>query len=184
LLATADRDARRTTSSSRRASGTRVSSIHPQAGHIWLSHDVELWREVANFLGSLKKGLRTMIEMLESPDDVIAVRISHKITDDALDTILNRLDRIMAEHEKVHVFVETHAINGIELSSLATYWRRALPLFGKLHHFGRVAVVADQAWIRAGTRIESIMLPFISYRTFTPNQRQEAFAWVAGPKRP
>ena len=46
---------------------------------------------------------------------------------------------------------------------------------------GRVAVVADQAWIRAATRIESVILPFISYRTFTPDQRQEAFAWVAGP---
>ena len=121
-----------------------------------------------------------MIEMLESPDDVIAVRIAHKITGDALDTIMKRLDLIMAEHEKVHLFVETHAIDGIELSSLPTYWARALPLFGKLHRFGRVAVVADQGWIRAGTRIESAILPFISYRTFTPEQRDEAFGWVTG----
>jgi hypothetical protein len=123
-----------------------------------------------------------MIEMLQSPDDVIAVRIAHKITGDALDLMMTRLDRIMAQHEKVHVFVETHAIDGIELSSLPTYWARALPLFGKLHRFGRVAVVADQAWIRAGTRIESAMLPFISYRTFTPSQRDEAFDWVVGPQ--
>lgn len=121
-----------------------------------------------------------MIEMLQSPDDVIAVRISHKITGDALDVIMTRLERVLAEHDKVHVFVETHAIDGIELSSLPTYWARALPLFGKLHRFGRVAVVADQAWLRAGTRIESAMLPFISYRTFTPDQRDEAFSWVAG----
>jgi hypothetical protein len=110
------------------------------------------------------------------------VRIAHKITGDALDLMMTRLDRIMAQHEKVHVFVETHAIDGIELSSLPTYWARALPLFGKLHRFGRVAVVADQAWIRAGTRIESAMLPFISYRTFTPSQRDEAFDWVVGPQ--
>ena len=122
-----------------------------------------------------------MIEMLQSPDDVIAVRIGHKITGDALDEIMTRLERIMAEHDKVHVFVETHAIDGIELSSLPMHWARALPLFGKLRRFGRVAVVADQAWIRASTRIESAMLPFISYRTFTPDQRGEAFSWVAGP---
>jgi hypothetical protein len=123
-----------------------------------------------------------MIEMLQSPDEVIAVRISHKITGDVLDLIMTRLDLIMAEHEKVHVFVETHAVDSIELSSLPTYWARALPLFGKLRRFGRVAVVADQAWIRAGTRVESAMLPFISCRTFTPDRRDEAFDWVVGPQ--
>jgi len=64
------------------------------------------------------------------------VRLS-KITGDALDTILNRLGRIMAE----------------------------------------------QAWIRAGAPLESVILPLISCRRFTPDQRQEAFAWVAGPER-
>jgi hypothetical protein len=41
-----------------------------------------------------------------------------------------------------------------------------------------VAVVADQAWVRAGTRIESALLPFVSYRVFMPAQRDEALAWV------
>ena len=121
-----------------------------------------------------------MMEMLDSPDDVIAVRISHKITGDALDAIMDRLDQVMARHDKVHVFVETEAIDGIELAGLPSYMARALPLFGKLGRFGRVAVVADQAWVRLGTRLESAMLPFISYRTFMPEERDEAFAWVVG----
>ena len=123
------------------------------------------------------------MEMLESPDDVIAVRISHKITGDALDAIMDRLDRIMAGHKKVHIFVETVGIDGIELSRLPSYMARAMPLLGKLDRFGRVAVVADQAWIRLGTRIESAMLPFISYRTFMPEERDQAFAWVVGSER-
>jgi hypothetical protein len=55
-----------------------------------------------------------------------------------------------------------------------------LPLFGKLGRFGRVAVVADQAWIRAGTRPESALLPNISYRVYLPHERDEALAWVTG----
>ena len=121
-----------------------------------------------------------MMELLDAPDDVIALRISHKITGDMLDAIMDRLDRAMASHDKVHVFVETHAIDGIELAGLPSYFARALPLFGKLSRFGRVAVVSDQAWIRAGTRIESAILPFISYRTFEPDERESAYAWVTG----
>ena len=55
-------------------------------------------------------------------------------------------------------------------------------MLGKLNRFGRVAVVADQAWIRAMTRIESAILPFISYRVFEPAQRDEALAWAKGER--
>jgi hypothetical protein len=37
-----------------------------------------------------------MHEVLESPADVLAVKLSHKITGDALQDIMKRLERIMA----------------------------------------------------------------------------------------
>lgn len=119
-----------------------------------------------------------MHEMIESADDVIAVRVAHKITGEDLQPIMDRLEQAMAAHPKVHVFVETNDIDGIELSGLPTYVGRAMPLFGKLDRFGRVAVVADQAWIRGATRLESAVLPFIRYRVFTHDRRDEALAWV------
>jgi len=119
-----------------------------------------------------------MLEIIASPDDVIALKISGSIKGQDLDTIMDRLDAVMSSHDKVHVFVETHGIAGLELASLPHYFGRAMPLFGKLNHFGRVAVVADQAWIRVGTRMESAMLPMISYRTYEPDQRDTALTWV------
>ena len=121
-----------------------------------------------------------MLELLDTPGDVLAVKIAHKITGEDLDAVMDRLDAAMDRHDKVHVFVETQRIDGIELSGLPSYMSRAWPLFGKLNRFGRVAVVADQAWIRAGTRIESALLPHISYRTYMPDERGEALAWVVG----
>lgn len=121
-----------------------------------------------------------MLEMIDSADDVIAVKVSDKISGTELDAVMARLDGAMARHDKVHVFVETHSIDGIEVSGLGSYAMRALPLLGKLDRFGRVAVVADQGWIRAATKIESALLPRISYRVFEPEGRDEAFAWVVG----
>jgi hypothetical protein len=118
--------------------------------------------------------------MIDAPDDVIALRVSGKISGSDLDAIMDRLDAVMAAHDKVHVFVETQGIDGIELSGLPSYMQRAMPLFGKLDRFGRVAVVADQAWVRAGTRLESALLPGIRYRVYMPDERDEALAWVVG----
>lgn len=124
-----------------------------------------------------------MMELIPSPDDVIALTIADKIGGTELDAIMDRLDAAMARYEKVHVFVETRAIDGIEIASLGAYMKRALPLLGQLGRFGRVAVVADQRWIRAMTRIESALLPHISYRTFEPGERAAALAWVVGEAR-
>lgn len=121
-----------------------------------------------------------MIELIETADDVIAAEVSDKITGSDLEAIMDRLDTAMASDGKVHIFVETRAIDGIELSGLPSYMRRAMPLFGKLDRFGRVAVVADQAWVRAGTRLESALLPSISYRVYMPEEREEALSWVTG----
>src|SRR5690606_39379660 len=45
-----------------------------------------------------------MLEELDSVDDVLAIRVSHKITGADLEKIMDRLDALMARHEKVNVF--------------------------------------------------------------------------------
>ena len=119
-----------------------------------------------------------MLEILDSRDDVIAIKMSHKITGADLETTMDCLVEALAKHEIIHVFAETESIDGIEISALPSHMARAMPLFGKLDRFGRVAVVADQAWVRLGTRLESALLPNISYRTYTPEEREQALAWV------
>lgn len=121
-----------------------------------------------------------MLTFIDSSGDVLAIEMSGKITGEELDAVMDVVEESMARHDKLHVFVETRAIGGLELASLPGYLARALPLFGKLSKFGRVAVVADQAWIRAGTRLESAVLPNINYRVYVPDERNEALAWVKG----
>src|SRR3546814_20659343 len=102
---------------------------------------------------------------------------------------MTRLDSAMARHEKVHMFVETRTIDGIELSGLHAYTARAMTLFGKLNRFGRVAIVADQAWIRLASRLVSAMFQFISYSGFVyfqlvmePEKDKETCREIGGQK--
>ena len=124
-----------------------------------------------------------MHQFIDSPDDVIALTITGTITGEDLDAIMDRTEAALARPDKVHVFVETQGIDGIQLSAMPHHSARAMPLFGKLGRFGRVAVVADQAWIRAGSRLESAVLPGISYMVVGPEGRGEALAWVLKGER-
>lgn len=121
-----------------------------------------------------------MYEMIDTKDDVLAVRIHGTISGEDLAAIMDRLDVAMAANPTVHVYAETQSIDGIEIAGLGSHVARAAPLMAKLRQFGRVAVVADQLWIRALTRIESAILPHISYRVFKPEERGNALMWVEG----
>src|SRR3546814_1717798 len=125
-----------------------------------------------------RAGEMTMLDRSDSADDVIALKISDKISGRELDAIMDRLDAAMARHDKVHIFIETRSIYGIEIAGLPSYAARTLPLFGKLDRFGRVAVVADHGLIRAAAQVESAMLHPLSYRVFKPEERDDAIAWV------
>jgi len=121
-----------------------------------------------------------MLEFIKSPEDVFAVKLTGTITGKDLDSILDKFEDMVVKPGKIHFFVETKGIEGLELSALPHHFSRSFPLFSKLDRFGRVAVVADQAWMRVLTRFESALLPFVSYRVFAPEERKEALDFAFG----
>ena len=121
-----------------------------------------------------------MHEFIKSPDDVLAVSYTGTITGKDMDAAVDRLDSMLAKPGKIHFFIEMRKLDGIELSAMPHHIARSLPLFGKLDRFGRVAVVADQAWMRVLTRLESALLPHVHYRVSEPEEREEALEWALG----
>ena len=119
-----------------------------------------------------------MHDFLPTADDVIALVVRDEVASTDLEAIMDRLEARLQRHGQVHMYVETRAIDGIALAGLGAHVARAMPLLGQLKKFGRVAVVAAQAWVRVGSRLESALLPFVSYRVFEPAQREDALAWV------
>jgi hypothetical protein len=121
-----------------------------------------------------------MYEFIKSPSDVLALKLSGSITGEDLDAIMDRVEDLFVKFDKIQLYVETHGIKSLEFSAMPHHFTRAFPLFSDLGKFGRVAVVADQAWMRVLTRLESALLPNVSYRVFEPEERKEALDWVYG----
>ena len=88
------------------------------------------------------------LEVLESAPDVVAVRIEGKLEHESLQRVIDMIENSISGHEKTHMFVEAAGFSGLEVKHMLEYFRRGLPLLGKLKRFGRVAIVTDQAWLR------------------------------------
>lgn len=121
-----------------------------------------------------------MIEFLPAPEDTVAVLVEDRVANADLEALIDRIEAALARGAPVHVYTEVRGLGSIELAGFPAAMQRGLPLLGRLKDFGRVAVVADQAWLRGLTRVESAVLPGISYRVFEPAQRDEAMRWVLG----
>lgn len=121
-----------------------------------------------------------MLEFINSPDDVLAVKLTGTITGKDLDAVTERIEKLLARPGKIHFYVETKAIEGLELSALPHHFNRTFPLFSKMNRIDRVAVVADQAWMRVLTRFESALLPYVSYRVYEPEERKAALDFAFG----
>lgn len=121
-----------------------------------------------------------MLELIKSPDDVLAMKLTGTITGEDLDAVTDRVEEMFAKPGKIHFYVETRGIDGLEMAALPHHLNRTFPLFSKLDRFGRVAVVADQAWMRVLTRFESALLPHVSYRVYEPEECKEALDFAFG----
>lgn len=119
-----------------------------------------------------------MIEYIPSNDDVLALKTGGRLTKAELAEVTTRLEASLDAREKTHIFVEVTDFGGLEWDALPEYLPRAFAMLGKLKRFGRVGIVSGAAWIRGMAKVESALLPYISYETFTPDQRDAAFAWV------
>ncbi|GAA3530832.1 STAS/SEC14 domain-containing protein [Zobellella aerophila] len=61
---------------------------------------------------------------------------------------------------------------GVELS-------RIPELFRMIRRFDKVAVVAEQDWVRTASKLEGALIPGLEIKAFPPDRISEAEAWLA-----
>jgi hypothetical protein len=121
-----------------------------------------------------------MMDYLDSKPDVFAVRCGGRLEQAEVEECLTRLRSALDANAKTHIYAEIVDLGGMSAESLVAGFKWASEWLGKLDRFGRVAIVADQTWIRWAAKAESALLPHVSYETFETNARERAFAWVQG----
>lgn len=121
-----------------------------------------------------------MIQKLTAKPGVLALRVQGHIGREDIDKSFELLTESFANHPKTSLYIEVAELSGFDTEALTEDFRRGCALLDKLERFDRVAIVSDQSWVRWASRIESALLPGISYRTYTFAERQQALDWVQG----
>ncbi|MGD9589501.1 MAG: STAS/SEC14 domain-containing protein [Pyrinomonadaceae bacterium] len=125
-----------------------------------------------------------MIEILESPKHVVAMKITGSVTADDIDKAYKATDEALKSNERVSFFTEIDDSMGLTIEgALKDLWN-GIGKFGKLSKFYRAAVVTSKGWIGTLARVEGLVFSSIDVRVFSADERDKAFYWASEAPEP
>ncbi len=125
-----------------------------------------------------------MIEIIESPKHLVAMKLSGGLTGDDVTKAYEATDKALKENERISFFAEIEDSMNMTFEGAAKDLVKGLGQFGKLSKYYRAAVVTDKGWIGALARVEGLVFSSIDVKVFGLDERNKAFAWASEAPEP
>ena len=120
-----------------------------------------------------------MFSVSKKSDSRVDIAISGKLDAKAMEAALSELE---VQTENMTDGRMLYTISEIELptfGALRVEFTHMPKLFSLIYNVKKCAVVADAAWARAAASVEGALVPGMKIKTFTPDQLDQAEAWLS-----
>lgn len=131
------------------------------------------------WITGLQRSGKIMIEMLEAPDHVMAVRLSGRLSGGDMDELTAALEAKLARHPRIGIVADLTPMAGMTLEALAKDIRYNISKLGDWKRFPREAVITDSSWVRAAMSALDPVVPHVEVRSFASTERETAVSWAA-----
>lgn len=119
-----------------------------------------------------------MFDITSDERGFVRLTISGKITEDEMKRGLEEFLAIVETADKTDFLYTIEAFEFPELQAIAVEFGYLPRLFASISKIGKVAVVADQAWLRKVADVEGMMIPGLTMKTFNHEEMDSAKAWL------
>jgi len=112
-------------------------------------------------------------------DNLIVMRASGSMDAVAMEVAL---DMLVAEVEGMHhgnMLLYAEGVEWPSLGAIGVELRHWVQLMAMVEKIDRVAVLTDEAWVRAITVVESALIPNLVIKAFAIDKEADARAWLA-----
>ena len=120
-----------------------------------------------------------MLEIEQIAPTVNRIIVSQKLTEDDVRRFVAFAEGLDGA-AKSNLLFEFADIDGLDFSAVwqeMSHFGALVKMLGKLD---RIAIVADEPWLRTAARIGSAMLPGVTYEVFSCDKAEQARDWVLG----
>jgi len=125
-----------------------------------------------------------MFDLTKDPKGFVRLSISGQISDAEMREGIEAFLNCLSDGAKTNFLYTISDFEFPALSAIAVEFGYFPRLLSALPRIGKVALVADAAWLRGAAEIEGFLIPGLTIETFTPDQGAQAEAWLMGGDAP
>ncbi|MGF1791976.1 STAS/SEC14 domain-containing protein [Photobacterium profundum] len=120
-----------------------------------------------------------MFEITQCADNRIDMSFGGKIDREEMKILLDEFVDKTKDVEDGIMLYTIHDFDFPTLSAIGEELTRLPELFRHTRKFKKVAVLAEQQWLRKVSEIEGMLFPGLDIKGFSPNDTENAEAWLA-----
>ncbi len=121
-----------------------------------------------------------MITISKLAPNVHQIKVTGKLKSEDMPPVIELAGTIDKESDKASLVFNIENVHDFEWSAVGEELKHLPLMLRVLTKLDRIAVIADQAWMRTGARIESALLPGVTYEVFSRDKAEHARAWAKG----
>ena len=119
-----------------------------------------------------------MFTVRQVGENRLEIHIAGEIDRASMDAGLEVMIRAAEDIERGTVLYTVNDFEVPELPAIVAEIAKIPALFRAIRHFERIAVVADEQWLRKVSEVKGALLPGLEIKAFEPEQIVEAEAWL------
>jgi hypothetical protein len=120
-----------------------------------------------------------MIEFVQAPDHVFAVRLVGTLTPEDVDRAVSEVEARLQRNERLGMFADLTDFHDVTAEALVKDFKYSFGKFREWKRFPREAVVTNKQWIRTIISLIDPLIPQVEIKTFAPEEREKALAWAS-----
>jgi hypothetical protein len=125
-----------------------------------------------------------MLEILDGPKHLVAFKLSGELTADDVEKSTKAITDALKDHDRINIFTEIDGSVKLTLEGLFKDLVNSVSNFGLRKKVYRLAVVSGSDIYAFLLRVEGLVFSSIEMRVFSPEMRDEAFAWASKKPEP
>ena len=108
----------------------------------------------------------------------IEIVVEGEVTRDDVNAAHNRLAELVQDTPELDVLADFRGNPSASLSAIAEEVRQLPLVIRVMSSLGRVAIIADEGWVRTVSRMESAAIPGVRFEVYERREGALARAWV------
>lgn len=113
------------------------------------------------------------------PDHVLYYTAPARLTREDIRSIVHEIDAKLALHEKIGIVTDVTRLESMTPGAMLEDLKSELQYLGKWSRFPKLALVADEGFLKSLATTIAGWLPSVELRVFPPGQMAEAVAFAA-----